>query len=73
MPMFGIERSPGTLPKRVLGKTGVELPILGFGTAASGQRLTMREAVDLYETAYCQGITYFDTAPEFAGDRKSVV
>jgi uncharacterized protein len=73
MPMFGIQRSSGTLPKRVLGKTGVELPILGFGTAAAGQRLTMREAVDLYETAYCQGITYFDTAPEFAGYGKAQI
>jgi aryl-alcohol dehydrogenase-like predicted oxidoreductase len=55
------------MPRRVLGKTGVELPILGFGTAASGQRLNVKQAVQLYEAAYLEGITYFDTAPEFAG------
>jgi aryl-alcohol dehydrogenase-like predicted oxidoreductase len=51
----------------LLGKTGVSLPILGFGTAATGLRLNTRDAVRLYETAFREGITYFDTAPEFAG------
>lgn len=55
------------LPARLLGKTGVSLPILGFGTAATGLRLNTRDAVRLYETAFREGITYFDTAPEFAG------
>ena len=64
--------NPTTLmPRRVLGKTGVELPILGFGTAASGQRLNLIQAVQLYEAAYLGGITYFDTAPEFAGYGKA--
>ena len=56
---------------RVLGKTGVRLPILGFGTAHTGRRLNTREAVRLYETAFRSGITYFDTAPEFAGYGKA--
>jgi uncharacterized protein len=56
-----------SLPTRELGKIGVQLPILGFGTAHAGLRLSTREAVDLYETAFRNGITYFDTAPEFAG------
>lgn len=55
----------------MLGKTGVELPILGFGTGASGQRLPLAEALRLYETAFQEGITYFDTAPEFAGYGKA--
>lgn len=59
------------MPRRVLGKTGVELPILGFGTAASGQRLNLKQAIQLYEAAYLEGITYFDTAPEFAGYGKA--
>ena len=59
------------IPRRVLGKTGVELPILGFGTAASGKRLNLKQAVQLYEAAYREGITYFDTAPEFAGYGKA--
>jgi aryl-alcohol dehydrogenase-like predicted oxidoreductase len=56
-----------TLPTRVLGKTGLALPILGFGTAPAGKRLAHREAVNLFETALNAGVTYFDTAPEFSG------
>src|SRR5215210_2470574 len=59
------------MPSRRLGKTGVELPILGFGTAAAGLRLNTQEAVTLYETAFQEGVTYFDTAPEFAGYGKA--
>lgn len=65
--MHRVNRSAPPLPSRVLGKTGVELPILGFGTGASGTRLPLREAVGLYEAAFEQGITYFDTAPEMGG------
>jgi predicted aldo/keto reductase-like oxidoreductase len=60
-----------TLPTRVLGKTGIPLPILGFGTAPAGNRLAHREAVDLFEAALNAGVKYFDTAPEFAGYGKA--
>lgn len=60
-----------TLPTRVLGKTGVSLPILGFGTAQAGKRLTQREAVPLFEAALNAGVKYFDTAPECAGYGKA--
>jgi predicted aldo/keto reductase-like oxidoreductase len=63
--------SSGSMPLRLLGKTGVKLPILGFGTASAGQRLDLREAVRLYEQAFNEGVTYFDTAPEFAGYGKA--
>ena len=55
------------LPTRLLGKTGERISILGFGTAAAGTRLNLKEAVRLYEEALNLGVTYFDTAPEFAG------
>lgn len=60
-----------TLPTRVLGKTEVRIPILGFGTAPAGTRLNLREAVHLYQEALNLGVTYFDTAPEFAGYGKA--
>jgi predicted aldo/keto reductase-like oxidoreductase len=66
-----VQHRASSLPTRVLGKTGVNLPILGFGTAHSGLRLNTREAVHLYERAFGEGITYFDTAPEFAGYGKA--
>ena len=59
------------LPTRKLGKTGIALPILGFGTAPAGKRLARREAVLLFEKALQAGVTYFDTAPEFAGYGKA--
>ena len=62
-----VQQRAEPLPVRVLGKTGVTLPTLGFGTAAAGRRLNTRDAVRLYETAFHEGIRYFDTAPEFAG------
>ena len=66
-----IQNSTPRIPARSLGKTGVTLPILGFGTAPTGRRLSTRDAVRLYETAFREGITYFDTAPEFAGYGKA--
>ncbi len=66
-----IQRRASSIPTRMLGKTGVYLPILGFGTAHSGLRLSTRDAVHLYDMAFEEGITYFDTAPEFAGYGKA--
>ena len=62
-----VRQRASPIPVRSLGKTGVTLPILGFGTAAAGTRLNTRDAVRLYETAFREGVTYFDTAPGFAG------
>ena len=57
----------GPLPKRALGKTGVQAPILGYGSAPTGTRRTLEDAVALYHYAIDQGITYLDTAPELGG------
>ena len=66
-----VNQQTSPLPTRPLGKTGVTLPILGFGTGSAGVRLNAREAVHLYETAFRAGIRYFDTAPEVAGYGKA--
>lgn len=63
------ERLP--LPRRVLGKTGVSVPLLAFGTAPAGERLQRDEAVKLFHEAIGLGVNYFDTAPEFAGYGKA--
>lgn len=55
------------LPSRMLGKTGVSVSVIGFGTAPAGTRLGLKDAVRLYEEALDLGVTYFDTAPDFAG------
>ena len=66
-----MNQHPSPLRMRPLGKTGVRLPILGFGTAHAGRHLNTKDAVHLYETAFRGGIRYFDTAPEFAGYGKA--
>ena len=59
-------RFTGEIPSRVLGKTGVELPILGYGGAALpkkwGNTLPTEDRVKLVRHAYDSGIRYFDTA-----------
>lgn len=60
------EQQQGPLPQRMLGKTGVKVPVLGLGTAPAGHR-PRKEATELFEQALDAGVTYMDTAPEFAG------
>jgi uncharacterized protein len=59
------------LPRRTLGRTGIKVPILGFG---SGSRFLMYkdedEAVAALERAIDLGISYIDTAHAY-GDGKS--
>lgn len=56
------------MPERVLGNTGISLPILGLGGAGktpisnAGQE---REAIALIEKALALGIVYYDTAASY--------
>ena len=58
---------PCTIPTRTLGKTGLKLPILGYGGAALptkwGNPLSWEDRVALLRHAYDRGMRYFDTAP----------
>ncbi len=60
-------RLVGELPQRVLGKTGERVPVLGFGTAGLGRRLSDDDAVRLLNEAIDLGVTYMDTAPALGG------
>lgn len=54
------------LPRRRLGRTGLEVTALGFGSAPLGdiyEVLDDRTAIDAVETAARSGVTLFDTAP----------
>jgi aryl-alcohol dehydrogenase-like predicted oxidoreductase len=58
---------PGILPRRMLGKTGVEVSALALG-GVIGMQLPPSEKHDpaaIAETALELGITYFDTAPSY--------
>jgi predicted aldo/keto reductase-like oxidoreductase len=55
------------LPTRILGKTNIRVPVLGFGTAACGIRRDIKNGVALYEQALKAGVNYFDAAPTETG------
>jgi predicted dehydrogenase len=66
------------LPTRKLGKTEVELPMLGYGGAAAakkfGNPLSTEDRVKLVRHAYDSGIRYFDTAISISyGDSQAII
>ena len=62
-------QSAGTIPLRTLGKTGMKLPILGYGNAALPTRwrnpLSYEDRVALVRYAFDRGLRYFDTAGNY--------
>jgi predicted aldo/keto reductase-like oxidoreductase len=58
-----------TIPTRVFGKTGLKLPILGYGGAGLvknwGSPLSFDDRVELVRHAYGRGVRYFDTAGNY--------
>jgi aryl-alcohol dehydrogenase-like predicted oxidoreductase len=61
------------MERRILGKTGVEVAVLGFGCGAVGGLMVRGTAADQERAvarALALGINYFDTAPLY-GDGES--
>jgi aryl-alcohol dehydrogenase-like predicted oxidoreductase len=54
------------LPRRPLGRTGVELPVLGLGTAPAGHR-PQAAAVAFFRHCIDSGVTHLDTGPLAGG------
>lgn len=52
------------MPTRRLGKTGLDIPLVGLGTACCGQSntVTMEETLATYRAALDEGILWFDAA-----------
>ncbi|MCH2266943.1 MAG: aldo/keto reductase [SAR324 cluster bacterium] len=51
---------------RLLGNTGIKIPLLGFGGAPLGELFEIvehKQAVETLDEAYASGIRYYDTAP----------
>lgn len=64
-----------SLPHRPLGKTGVQVPIIGYGTAPLGKIKVMdapllRKSEALLNHAIDVGITYLDTSPDYGSQPK---
>ncbi|HUS71639.1 MAG TPA: aldo/keto reductase [Sedimentisphaerales bacterium] len=57
------------IPTRMLGKTGVKLPMLGYGGAGLvkvwGSPLSLEDRVKLVRYAYDRGVRYYDTAGNY--------
>jgi predicted aldo/keto reductase-like oxidoreductase len=63
------------LARRTLGKTGVEVPVIGYGTAPLGKiepssKPSKDRAVRLLNYAIDRGITYLDTSPDYGSQPK---
>jgi aryl-alcohol dehydrogenase-like predicted oxidoreductase len=64
-----IAQAQTPFPTRVLGRTGVRVPLLGFGMAPMGSdSTTPREAARLVNLAIDLGVTYLDVAPIYGSD-----
>ncbi len=61
---------PTTLsPRRPFGKTGITVPLIGYGTAPLGKEHISREhAVRCLNHAIGRGITYLDTSPDYGSE-----
>jgi aryl-alcohol dehydrogenase-like predicted oxidoreductase len=66
------------MKKRPLGRTGLEVSEIGFGTwplsdAGWGRLATDEEAVELIHAAHDLGCNFFDTAPQFGAGRSEML
>jgi aryl-alcohol dehydrogenase-like predicted oxidoreductase len=57
--------------KRSLGSTGVEVPLIGYGTAPLGkEEISDAEAAACLNHAIDRGVTYLDTSPDYGSEPK---
>lgn len=56
---------PGQIPKRSLGKTGLEVTILSFGGGSQFLKNKNGEWEELLETSVKSGINLYDTSPDY--------
>jgi len=62
---------PGTLPRRRLGRTGVEVSILGMGLAPLGMaNYPPHDFRTVVRTALDEGVSYFDVQPNYGEAEK---
>jgi aryl-alcohol dehydrogenase-like predicted oxidoreductase len=59
------KKSGGAIPKRQLGKTGIEVSALGLGGYHLGSAKTQKDAMEIVARAIDAGITFFDNAWDY--------
>src|SRR5882724_12890666 len=67
--MAGQDQGTGAIPRRPLGRTGVQVSALGLGGHHLGDLKTVDEAIRLVHEAVEAGITFFDNCWEYWNGR----
>jgi aryl-alcohol dehydrogenase-like predicted oxidoreductase len=59
------------VPARELGRTGVTVPLIGYGTAPLGAKeISSQDASRCLNHAIDRGVTYLDTSPDYGSEPK---
>jgi aryl-alcohol dehydrogenase-like predicted oxidoreductase len=66
-------RRAGDIPRRALGRTGVDLPVLGLGGYHLGLIKSARQAERIVQEAVDEGITFLDNAWEYHDGRSEEI
>ncbi|MEQ8968779.1 MAG: aldo/keto reductase [Coleofasciculus sp. C1-SOL-03] len=61
--------NPGEIPRRPLGRTGVDVSAIGLGGAHLGNASSQEEAIRIVQEAVDAGITFMDNAWEYNNHR----
>eukprot|EP00878_Enallax_costatus_P011412 GHUV01011915.1.p1 GENE.GHUV01011915.1~~GHUV01011915.1.p1 ORF type:complete len:358 (+),score=83.91 GHUV01011915.1:242-1315(+) len=64
------------LPRRLLGNTGLDVSVLGFGASPLGgvfQEINEAEGIKSVHEAFKLGINFFDTSPFYGGTKSETV
>lgn len=61
--------NPGEIPRRPLGRTGVDVSAIGLGGAHLGNASSQEEAIRIVQEAIDAGITFMDNAWEYNNHR----
>lgn len=62
-------KSYGEIPRRALGRTGVEVSALALGGSHLGEAKSLREAISIVHEAIDAGVTFMDNAWEYHDGR----
>ncbi len=63
------QTSSGEIPRRPLGRTGVQVSAIGLGGATLGQAKSMEEGIRITHEAIDAGVTFMDNAWEYNNHR----
>ncbi|MBV9468185.1 MAG: aldo/keto reductase [Abitibacteriaceae bacterium] len=65
MPLAMSNTGPGEIPRKPLGRTGVEVSVIGLGGSTLGNAASYEEAEQIVHEAIDAGVTFMDNAWEY--------